>query len=216
MSVNTKLTNLANEIREISGTTTKKSLDVMISDISAANDLIDEQETLLNDLRDIVDTLPEAGSGSGEDVTVEVSEYTNKIASLESAVASLETELANKASGGSGDIETCNLMIDFSAKVNSAAIGCDIIDENGDAIGATMYMDSAINLVTIENVVCASSLFILYSGCGLPGFSCENCYKLPLTPLSGSALGTPENQLHTFKITAPRGETAKITVYNND
>lgn len=59
MSVNTKLTNLANEIREISGTTTKKSLDVMTSDISAANDLIDEQETLLNDLRDIVDTLPE-------------------------------------------------------------------------------------------------------------------------------------------------------------
>jgi hypothetical protein len=63
MSVNTKLTNLANEIREISGTTTKKSLDVMTSDISAANDLIDEQETLLNDLRDIVDTLPEPISG---------------------------------------------------------------------------------------------------------------------------------------------------------
>lgn len=63
MSVNTKLTNLANEIREISGTTTKKSLDVMTSDISAANDLIDEQEALLNDLRDIVDTLPEPISG---------------------------------------------------------------------------------------------------------------------------------------------------------
>lgn len=63
MSVNTKLTNLANEIREISGTTTKKSLDVMTSDISAANNLIDEQETLLNDLRDIVDTLPEPISG---------------------------------------------------------------------------------------------------------------------------------------------------------
>lgn len=63
MSVNTKLTNLANEIREISGTTTKKSLDVMASDVSAANDLIDEQETLLNDLRDIVDTLPEPIGG---------------------------------------------------------------------------------------------------------------------------------------------------------
>lgn len=155
------------------------------------------------------------GSGSSEDLSAEVSEYTNKIASLESAVASLETELANKASGGSGDIETCNLMIDFSAKVNSAAIGCDIIDENGDAIGATMYMDSSINLVTIENVVCASSLFIRYNGYDLPGFNCENCYKLPLKSLSGSALGTT-TPLHTFKITAPRGETAKITVYNND
>jgi hypothetical protein len=77
-----------------------------------------------------------------------------------------------------------------------------------------MYMDWTINLVTIENVVCASSLFILYNGYRLPGFSCENCYKLPLTPLSGSALGTA--QLHTFKITAPNGGNAKITVYNND
>jgi hypothetical protein len=106
-------------------------------------------------------------------------------------------------------------MIDFSAKVNSAAIGCDIIDENGDAIGATMYMDSTINLVTIENVVCASSLFIRYTGYDFPGFNCENCYKLPLKPLSGSALGTLI-QLHTFKITAPNGGNAKITVYNND
>ena len=167
-------------------------------------------------LNEVLEAIQNKAAGGGEDVTAEVTEYTNKIASLESAVASLETELANKASGGSGDIETCNLMIDFSAKVNSAAIGCDIIDENEDAIGATMYMDSTINLVTIENVVCASSLFILYNGYALPGFSCENCYKLPLTPLSGSALGTSAMQLHTFKITAPRGETAKITVYNND
>lgn len=217
MSVNTKLTNLANEIREISGTTTKKSLDVMISDISAANDLIDEQGDLIAQLQAAVDSLPEAGGGSGEDVTAEVFEYTNKIASLESAVASLETELANKASGGtgSGSLETCSLTLDFSAKINSAAIGCDIIDENGDAIGATMYMDSTINLVTIENVVCASSLFILYKGYALPGFSCENCYKLPLTPLSGSSTATAA-ALHTFKITAPNGGNAKITVYNND
>lgn len=63
MSVNTKLTNLANEIREISGTTTKKSLDVMASDISAANDLIDEQEELIAQLQAAVDSLPEAGGG---------------------------------------------------------------------------------------------------------------------------------------------------------
>ena len=69
MSVNTKLTNLANEVREISGSTTKKSLDAMTADIGAANDLIDEQESLLSDLRDIIDTLPEPGSGSGIDTS---------------------------------------------------------------------------------------------------------------------------------------------------
>lgn len=56
------------------------------------------------------------GSGSSEDISAEVSEYTNKIASLESAVASLETELANKASGGTGgggteSTETCTIQI---------------------------------------------------------------------------------------------------------
>lgn len=73
MSVNTKLTNLANEIREISGTTTKKSLDVMASDISAANDLIDEQEELIAQLQAAVDSLPEAGGGGGSLETCTVS-----------------------------------------------------------------------------------------------------------------------------------------------
>jgi hypothetical protein len=38
----------------------------------------------------------------GEDVTEETSAYTTKLASLETAVAALESELEGKASGGSG------------------------------------------------------------------------------------------------------------------
>jgi uncharacterized small protein (DUF1192 family) len=64
------------------------------------------------------------GSGSSEDLSAEVSEYTNKIALLESAVASLETELANKASGGSSgggteSTETCTLNITTSYDLNA-------------------------------------------------------------------------------------------------
>jgi hypothetical protein len=42
MSVNSKMTALADEIRELSGTTTKKSLDAMTSDVDAANTEIAE------------------------------------------------------------------------------------------------------------------------------------------------------------------------------
>lgn len=47
MSVNTKMTALANEIRELSGTTTSKGIDVMTSDIDAANTEIAGQTELI-------------------------------------------------------------------------------------------------------------------------------------------------------------------------
>lgn len=39
---------------------------------------------------------------AGEEVTAETNEYTSKLASLETAITALETELEGKASGGSG------------------------------------------------------------------------------------------------------------------
>ena len=50
MSVNSKLTALANEVRELSGTTTSKSLDTMISDVSAANSEIAAQTELISQI----------------------------------------------------------------------------------------------------------------------------------------------------------------------
>ena len=41
-TVNEKMTALANEIRELSGTTTPKSIDEMTSDVDAANTEISE------------------------------------------------------------------------------------------------------------------------------------------------------------------------------
>lgn len=50
MSVNSKMTVLANEIRELSGTTTSKSIDAMTSDVDAANTEIAEQTELLEQI----------------------------------------------------------------------------------------------------------------------------------------------------------------------
>lgn len=47
MSLNTKMTALANEIRELSGTTTSKSIDSMTTDIDTANNEINSQTDLI-------------------------------------------------------------------------------------------------------------------------------------------------------------------------
>ena len=62
MSVNEKMTALADEIRELSGTTTAKDLNAMASDVSAANTEIAEQTGLL---KDIAVALEGKAGGSG-------------------------------------------------------------------------------------------------------------------------------------------------------
>lgn len=65
MSINSKMTALADEVRELSGTTSPKGIDVMISDVEAANIEIANQEDLIYLISSAVNDLPEAGGGGG-------------------------------------------------------------------------------------------------------------------------------------------------------
>ena len=75
-----------------------------------SNNLLNNTTSLQN----ILEALQNKATPSGEDVTDETSTYTEKLASLESAVTALETELEGKASGGSGEKVLCHAAIYLS------------------------------------------------------------------------------------------------------
>ena len=97
-TVNEKMTALANEVRELSGTTTPKSIDAMTSDVNDANAEVSSQTDLI---AQITAALENKTNVPSEDVDDETDAYTEKLASLETAITALETELEGKASGGS-------------------------------------------------------------------------------------------------------------------
>jgi hypothetical protein len=93
MSVNSKMTALADEIRELSGTTTTKSIDTMTSDVNTANVEIAEQAELLEQIATALEG--KTGSGCTEDLNTELT-------TQENLISQLSMILDNKASGGSG------------------------------------------------------------------------------------------------------------------
>ena len=91
------LTNLADKIRVLNGTEESMTPSQMDSELGDANDEVDAQSTLIDQLSEMLD-----GKAAGGDVTSETNAYTNKLVTLETAINQLETELQGKTSGGSG------------------------------------------------------------------------------------------------------------------
>ena len=92
-------------------------IGTMVDNYEDIGEELADYTSLNEELAAVIDSLPNAGGGSqgGEDVTEETNAYTAKLASLETAVAALETELAGKASGsgggGDGGVETYTLVL---------------------------------------------------------------------------------------------------------
>lgn len=64
MSINSKMTALADEIRELSGTTTAKSINAMTNDVNAANVEINEQAALITQIATALEGKATGGGGS--------------------------------------------------------------------------------------------------------------------------------------------------------
>ena len=74
MSVNTKMTAIADEIRVLSGTTDPMGLDAMATNVGNANDEIADQEVLMEQIKTALQGKA-AGGGSGGSEPIELCTY---------------------------------------------------------------------------------------------------------------------------------------------
>lgn len=196
-TVNEKMTALANEIRELSGTTDTKSLDEMKVDVDAANTEITEQAELIAQITTALE-----GKASGvEDIDEEVVEYTSLNDELEDVINSLPAA----GGGGGGSVDTCTVTITSDSNI---IVTCIATIYQGNEFSSVVIGGTPLTYpstpVVISNVICGSSVHVV-SSYSLGGFTITNCEFTRMGPASGM-----------FKITAPQGGSATIHCYNND
>lgn len=125
VTVNEKMTAIADEIRTLSGTTGTMGLDAMASHVGEANDEVDNQVELL---AQAVAALEGKASGSGEDLDAELT-------TQESLISELSSILDSKVNGGSGgaSIETCTLTLNIATS-SAYNVQFTYADENGQCV----------------------------------------------------------------------------------
>ena len=94
MSVNSKMTTLADEVRELSGTTTTKSIDTMTSDINEANTEISSQMNLINQIATALEGKASGGEINLQNKTVTPTESSQSI-KADSGYDALDTVTVN-------------------------------------------------------------------------------------------------------------------------
>ena len=107
-----------------------------------------------------------------EDVADETTSQTTQLASLGEAITALETELAGKASGSGGSVETCTVKISTSVENPYCTYtkytedgGLQFIAEEQTAV-LEYVEDIYANFFTLENVVCNSTISVYASDSG--------------------------------------------------
>lgn len=160
MSVNTKMTAIADEIRTLSGTTEAMGLDAMANHVATANTEIDNQETLLTQIANALGgktapedevSLPTLNNPATESEVFEGSEYIDQSGNKRTGTFTIEEELTvqddliaqiqsavdnlpEAGSGGSGEPEMINFTIEFGDSYIPTICQCQA--EQGMSIGS--------------------------------------------------------------------------------
>lgn len=190
MSVNTKMTAIANEIRTLSGTTEAMGLDAMAAYVSEANAEISEQGALLTEIAALLSNKVVPPSVVLQtktvmpDATTQIIQPDNGYDGLSAVTVHGDSNLVadNIAEGvsifgvtgthsGGGSVETCSIKVNY---ISSALVFDRVIYtiyENQECIVKTLciseiapgYTMGSVSF-TIENVVCNSIVALCGEG----------------------------------------------------
>lgn len=148
-----------------------------------------------------------------EQVTTETDAYTTKLASLETAVTALETELAGKASGGSGgNINTCSVVLQSGDnQIDYYETYIVTTFENGKISNVYRVASSSEETsdsfnITLNNVVCGSLIYINVNGWMTNDWTITNGGEFVNHGFRGTILKAPSTA----------GVTAVYTLYGGD
>ena len=176
MSVNEKMTALADKIRELSGTTSKKGIEAMTSDVNAANTEVSEQTDLITQILAKVDSLPEAGSGgsSGGGGSASYDTCTVNISTDGNGLGIAYTTVNDTGELDLGYIYRPEKNFSLTCLCNSAiVVGCvDYIDRYtvNNAIAHGIFMANAMirvfKITASKNEVATITISIVPSGVG--------------------------------------------------
>lgn len=178
-SVSSVLTNLADEIRVLSGATEPLGLVEMATNVNDANDEVADQTDLIAQVASALQGKSIPGGG-GEDVTAETETYTDLLTDLEAAV----NALPDAGSGGSGGtVQMCTVTI--KAKFAISATGyVDYLTATGYASEA---LPTASNSIQIQ---CLANSILTLGGNGFSSFTVSDGAKLIRTVGPASVMHT--------------------------
>jgi hypothetical protein len=148
---------------------------------------------------------------AGEDVTSETNAYTTKLASLETAITALETELQGKASGGSGggSVETCTVSITSHMQLRFYSYTAY---RDGQFVAVAASDSRGLNILSIEltDVVCGSVIMV-GNGYTFNGFTVSGGVEY-----LGNSIITVSSMAPPFKAPSISGSHGIIDIFDND
>lgn len=155
--INVELPELSNPATAEEVFLNKEFIDEDGNSVTGTFSIDNELSNQDNLISQIQTALQNKAAATGEDVTSETIAYTTKLATLETAITALETELQGKASGGSGggSVETCTFEFVRQGQF-IPDIAYTSVDDSGNLVGLyerVMSLESSVSFTCVKGTV---------------------------------------------------------------